>query len=153
MQDTVGFPAPGIVNMLQSTHKNKTFTTLLAALLGGVGLHRFYLYGLRDRWGWLHAAALPACGAAMTAAPTADWYYWYLPLTLSILAGCLEALVLGLTPDEKWDARYNAGSGRTSSSRWPLALILVATMMVGAGLLIATIARLFDLLYTGGAYG
>jgi hypothetical protein len=29
----------------------------------------------------------------------------------------------------------------------------VATMLVGATTLIATIARLFDLLYTGGAYG
>ena len=41
----------------------------------------------------------------------------------------------------------------TSESRWPLAVIIVATVMVGAGMLIATIARLFDLLYTGGAYG
>jgi TM2 domain-containing membrane protein YozV len=153
MQDTVDFLKPCIHAMLQSTHKNKTLATLLAAVLGGAGLHRFYLRGLQDRWGWLHLAALPACGVVMSAAPAADWYFWYLPLTLSMLAACLEALVLGLTPDEKWDARYNAGSGRTSGSRWPLALILVATMMVGAGLLIATIARLFDLLYTGGAYG
>ena len=142
-----------MVDMLRSRHKNKTFTTLLAALLGGVGIHRFYLRGLQDRWGWLHASALPACGLVMSAAPTADWYFWYLPLTISTLAGCLEALVLGLMPDEKWDARYNADSGRTSASRWPLALLLVATLMVGAGLLIATMARLFDLLYTGGAYG
>lgn len=139
--------------MLQKTHKNKTLATLLAALLGGIGIHRFYLGGLRDRWGWLHAAALPACGIVMSAAPTADWYFWYLPLTLSMLAGFLSALVLGLMPDEKWDARYNAGSGMHSESTWPLALILVATTMVGAGVLIATIARLFDLLYTGGAYG
>ena len=36
---------------------------------------------------------------------------------------------------------------------WPLALILVLTMAIGAGALIATLARGFDLLYTGGAYG
>jgi hypothetical protein len=29
----------------------------------------------------------------------------------------------------------------------------VATMLVGATVLISTMARLFDLLYTGGAYG
>jgi TM2 domain-containing membrane protein YozV len=142
-----------MVDMLQTKHKNKTFATLLASVLGGIGLHRFYLSGLSDRWGWLHAAALPACGLVMTAAPQADWYFWYLPLTLSMLAGFLEALVLGLTPDDQWDARHNAGSGRHSASRWPLAIVLVATLMVGAGMLIATIARLFDLLYTGGAYG
>ncbi|GGY06253.1 NINE protein [Massilia dura] len=135
------------------SHKNKTLATLLAFILGGVGIHRFYLKGGKDRWGWLHAAALPACGIVMSAAPRADWYFWYLPLTLSVLAACIEALVLGLMPDEKWDGRYNAGSGRRSDSRWPLAVIIVATLMVGAGLLIATLARFFDLLYTGGAYG
>ena len=135
------------------SHKNKTLATLLAFTLGGAGLHRFYLRGLADRWGWLHAAALPACGIVMSAAPAADWYFWYLPLTLSMLAGFLEALVLGLMPDEKWDAVYNPASGRRSDSRWPLAVIIVATVMVGAGMLIATMARMSDLLYTGGAYG
>lgn len=135
------------------SHKNKTLATLLALALGGLGIHRFYLKGFNDRWGWLHAASLPACGIVMGAAPQADWYFWYLPLTLSMLAGFLEALVLGLMADEKWDAAYNSGSGRRSDSRWPLAVILVSTLMVGAGTLIATLARLFDLLYTGGAYG
>ena len=135
------------------SHKNKTLATLLAFTLGGAGLHRFYLRGLADRWGWLHAAALPACGIVMSAAPAAAWYFWYLPLSLSMLAGFLEALVLGLMPDEKWDAVYNPASGRQSDSRWPLAVIIVATVMVGAGMLIATMARMSDLLYTGGAYG
>lgn len=135
------------------SHKNKTLATLLAFTLGGAGLHRFYLRGGADKWGWLHAAALPACGIVMSAAPAADWYFWYLPLTLSMLAGFLEAIVLGLMPDDKWDAAYNPGSGRHSDSRWPLAVILVATVMVGAGMLIATMARMSDLLYTGGAYG
>ncbi len=44
---------------MASTHKNKTFATLLAALLGGAGMHRFYLYGQRDIWAWVHAASLP----------------------------------------------------------------------------------------------
>ncbi|STQ93613.1 Uncharacterised protein [Janthinobacterium lividum] len=85
--------------------------------------------------------------------PEADWFYQILPLTLSALGGFLEALVLGLMPDDKWDARYNAASGRASDTGWPLAVVLVATLMLGAGVLIATMARLFDLLYTGGAYG
>ncbi|MGV7210395.1 hypothetical protein ACLB1G_21385 [Oxalobacteraceae bacterium A2-2] len=134
-------------------HHNKTLATLLAALLGGVGAHRAYLAGRRDPWLWLHLAALPASLAVALAAPGADPYFKLLPLILSVLAGFLQALVLGLTPDEKWDATYNSGSGRQSASNWPLALLLVATMMVGAGCTIAAIARLFDLLYTGGAYG
>lgn len=134
-------------------HKNKTFATLLATLLGGLGLHRFYLRGLGDKWGWLHLAGLLGCAAVFALWPKADPFFLLLPLFLSMLAGFLEALVLGLMPDEKWDARFNAGSGRHSASRWPLALVLVATLLVGAFSLIACIARLFDLLFTGGIYG
>ncbi|CDG84781.1 NINE protein [Janthinobacterium agaricidamnosum] len=137
----------------RSAHSNKTFATLLAFLLGAVGAHRFYLRGFKDGWGWLHCAALPASLLLWAAMPGADWFYQILPLTVSGLAGFLEALVLGLMPDEKWDAAFNADSCRQSASDWPLAVLLVATLMVGAGTLIATIARLFDLLYTGGSYG
>ncbi|MBE3026270.1 NINE protein [Janthinobacterium sp. BJB1] len=139
--------------VLQHSHKNKACTSLLAFLLGALGAHRFYLHGASDRWGWLHVAALPASLALRQAFPDADWFYQILPLILSALAGFLEALVLGLMPDDKWDARYNAASGRLSDTGWPLAVVLVATLMLGAGVLIATMARLFDLLYTGGAYG
>jgi hypothetical protein len=134
-------------------HKNKTLATLLAFALGGVGAHRYYLRGINDTWGWLHAASVAGVGLVMAAAPQANIYFQLLPLFLSMLAGFLEALVLGLMPDDKWDATFNAGSGRQSESRWPLALLLVATLMVGASGLIATLSRLFDLLYTGGAYG
>lgn len=134
-------------------HKNKTFATLLAFLLGGLGAHRFYLRGAKDTWGWLHLASLPAVALVATLAPAANGFYQLLPLIISMLVGMLEALVLGLTADEQWDAGRNAGSGRQTASRWPLALLLVLTLMVGASGLIATISRLFDLLYTGGAYG
>lgn len=139
--------------ILQHPHKNKAFTSLLAFLLGMLGAHRIYLHGATDRWGWLHLAALPASLALRQLFPEADWFYQLLPLTISALIGFLEALVLGLMPDDKWDRRYNAGSGRASDTGWPLAVVLVATLMLGAGTLIATMARLFDLLYTGGAYG
>lgn len=134
-------------------HKNKSFTTLLATVFGGLGLHRFYLRGLRDSWGWLHLASVPAVGLVMTLAPDVNIYFQLLPLILSMLVGFLESLVLGLMSDEKWDATYNAGSGKQSESTWPLAVLLVATLLIGTGSLIATLSRLFDLLYTGGAYG
>ena len=35
-------------------HRSKTLATWLAFLTGSLGLHRFYLHGLRDAWGWLH---------------------------------------------------------------------------------------------------
>jgi hypothetical protein len=134
-------------------HKNKTLATALALVLGGLGAHRFYLKGSVDRIGLLHLCSVPAAGLVYGLGRAPNPFYVLLPIILSWLAGCLAALVIGLTPDDKWDARHNPGSGRSSASRWPLALLLVATMLVGATVLIAAIARLFDLLYTGGAYG
>jgi TM2 domain-containing membrane protein YozV len=138
---------------MTGSHKNKTIATLLASLLGALGIHRFYLHGLPDRWGWLHAASLPLSALAAFGANGAPWLFTAMPLVLSMLAGLLEALVIGLTPDDKWDARHNPDSGQQSHSKWPLALLLVLTTGFGATALIAVIARLFDLLLTGGAYG
>lgn len=138
---------------MAAPHKNKTLASLLAFLLGALGAHRFYLGGARDAWAWVHLAAVPAAALVAVAAPGANPYYKMLPLLIAALAGCLQALVLGLTPDAQWDAARNPDSSRRSASGWPLALLLVLTLMAGAGVLIATIARGFDLLYTGGAYG
>lgn len=116
---------------MAAPHKNKTVATLLASLLGGIGAHRFYLYGKKDWWAWAHVVTFP----------------------LSIFAGFIGALVIGLTPDEKWDAQQNPLSGKQSDSGWAVVIILVLTFGFGATALIATIARGFDLLFTGGAYG
>lgn len=116
---------------MSTRHKDKTLTTLLAFLFGGLGAHRFYLYGKKDVWAWVHVALFP----------------------LSIFAGFIEALTAGLTSDDKWDALHNTQSTRQSRSGWPLALLLVLTMAVGAFVVIATIARIVDYSYTGGAYG
>jgi hypothetical protein len=112
-----------------------------------------YLRGAHDKWALLHLACVPVAGLVIGLAPHADVFYKALPVLLSYIAGFVEALVIGLMPDEQFDARFNPGSGRQSESNWPLALILVATMMIAATTTIATISRLFDLLYTGGAYG
>jgi TM2 domain-containing membrane protein YozV len=134
-------------------HKNKTLTSFLALLFGGLGIHRFFLRGKTDKWAWLHLASLPASGLVIALFPTLPLFFGILPLTLSVLIAFPETLVIGLTPDEKWDAKYNTASGRASSSGWPLAIILVLAVGVGATGLIATIARSFDLLFTGGAFG
>jgi len=134
-------------------HRNKTLAVLLGLAGGGFGLHRFYLGGINDRLGWAHAASLPLTGALLAVFPGWPPFFCFMPLIVSGIAGWLETLVLGLTPDDKWDAAHNPASGRTSKSRWPLALLLVLTLGVGATGLIAAIARSFDLLFTGGAFG
>lgn len=134
-------------------HKNKTFATLLAMLVGGLGIHRFYLHGLRERWGLLHLSTLPLSLLLFVSAPGMHGFFAAGPLLLSALASVLEGLAIGLTPDEKWDARFNPGSGKQSRSGWPVVILLVLGVGLGAVGLIWTIARSFDLLYTGGAYG
>jgi hypothetical protein len=136
-----------------SPHKNKTLATLLALLFGSIGLHRFYLYGRRDVWGWLHLATLPLSALLVLGNPDGPLIFTAGPLVLSVLAGFLETLVIGVTPDEKWDARHNAGSGRQSDTGWPVPLMLVLGLALGATALIAAIARTFDILLTGGSYG
>ena len=136
-----------------AAHKNKTAATFLALILGGVGAHRFYLRGSLDKAGLLHVASLPIAGLVYGLAPEADWFFKVLPLVISYIAGFIEGLAIGVTSDEKFDLAFNARSGRSSQSRWVLALLLVGTMLIGAVVTIFTLARLFDLLATGGAYG
>ncbi|GAA4031196.1 NINE protein [Actimicrobium antarcticum] len=134
-------------------HKNKTFATLLATVTGGIGLHRFYLRGASDKWGWLHLASVPLTLLVVALGIGEHGLFQAGALVLSVLCGFLEALVLGLTPDEKWDQEFNPGSGKHTASRWWLALLLAVTLGVGTTALIATLARSFDLLFTGGAFG
>jgi hypothetical protein len=138
---------------MSTPHKIKTLATFLAAFFGGVGAHRFYLYGIRDRLGWAHLVTLPISLLAMAIWPEQQRLFTGSLFFVSILAGMIETLVLGLIPDEKWDARYNSLSGKQSDSGWTVVLLLVFSLTVGATGIIAGMARTFDLLYTGGAYG
>ena len=124
--------------------KSKTLATWIAVIGGAFGLHRFYLHGFRDPWGWMHP--LPAL---------LGWYgvqrveqfgqddklSWVLiPLLgLTIAAAMLSAIVYGLTSDEKWDARFNAGT-RVNRTGWGAVIGVIVALLVGAGVLMATIA-------------
>lgn len=104
-----------------SAHKHKTVAALLAFLLGGLGLHRRYL---GSRWWWVYPV--------------------FLVTLVPVFAGFVEAIVFALTPDEKWDARWNAHSGRQSRNGWGPVLVAIATLIVGATLLMTTLAIVFQ---------
>lgn len=135
------------------TRKNKTLATLLALLLGMLGVHRFYLNGIADRWGWLHAASLPASAALLSVRPDWPLLFYGAPLVLSMLAASIATFVIGLMPDEKWDERHNPGTDTPTDTRWPVPFMMVTNLFYGATLLLTAIARAFDLWLTGGAYG
>jgi hypothetical protein len=55
----------------------------------------------------------------------------------------LQAILYGLTPDEKWHARYNpalAASPDAPTSGWPAVIGVGLALMLGATVLMSTIA-------------
>lgn len=138
---------------MTTRHKNKTLATLITIFFGGLGGHRFYLYGWQDTWGWVRFATLPLSLGSIMMAPALPWVFTALPFIVSVNISIIETLVTGLMADEKWDAKHNQHSGKQTRSRWPLAVILVLAFASGTVFFFFILARTIDLLYTGGAYG
>ncbi len=129
--------------------RSKTLTAALAFLFGYIGLHRFYLYGMRDKYGWAHIVGiiLGAVGFMLLAATErASILGWVLafPGAVSLLAAFLSAIVYGLRPDEKWDAQFNAHTNRQSDSGWTVIFIVIFSLLFGAFLLMTGLALTFQ---------
>jgi hypothetical protein len=125
--------------------KSKTLATWIALLAGALGLHRFYLKGWRDPWGWLHLPPTVLGGLGvqrMQQLGQDDRLAWLLiPLLgLSLSVAMLCAILYGLTPDESWDARHNVGRANTPRSGWAAVIGVVVALLVGATVLMSTIA-------------
>lgn len=136
-------------------HRSKTIAMLFAVFLGGAGAHRFYLHGRRDflAWNYLLALLLFLCALIVARGPH-SWTVSVLALfPVSIYIGWIEALVIGLTGDEKWDTRFNRGSARSSRSGWPIAVLLVLTFAIGITAFLFSLTRAIDLFLTNGAFG
>lgn len=132
--------------------KNKTLAVWLTFFGGPLGLHRFYLRGFGDLLGW----ALPI--------PTAlgihgiqraqslgldDRLSWVLiPLLGFTIAGCaLTAIIYGLMTPEKWNARFNPQAqpeAPAGQSNWLTVLGLATALMIGTGVLMASIVYSFQ---------
>ncbi len=126
------------------TAKSKTLATWLALLLGSLGAHRFYLHGRRDRWAWLHPlpTLLGAAGALrMHNLGQDDHAAWLLiPLLGLMLAiGMLAAIIYGLTPDERWSARF-AADGAVQHTGWGPVIGVVVALLLGGTVLMGTLA-------------
>lgn len=122
--------------------RSKTVATWLAVLLGCLGAHRFYLKGWRDVAGWLHPAPtlLGLAGAVrMQNLGQDDRITWLLiPLLgLTLSAAMLAAIVIGLTPDDKWAERYQQPLRATG---WGAVLGVITALMIGGVVLMGTLA-------------
>jgi hypothetical protein len=124
-------------------YRSKTIAAWLALLLGSLGLHRFYLHGLADRWGWLFPlpTALGVIGVhRMRTLGQDDPGAWVLVplLGLMLSIAMATAIVYALTPDERWDARHNPGQPIVPT-RWGPVLAAVLGLLVGGAVLMGTI--------------
>ncbi len=132
--------------------KNKTVAAWLAFLGGPLGLHRFYLYGLRDLAGWL--LPVPTALGVYGIERVQQWglddhLSWVLiPLLGFTIAGCaLRAILYGLMTPERWNARFNpesppdAPAGRTG---WITVFAIGLSLMLGTAVLMASLAFSFQ---------
>ena len=132
--------------------KNKTFAAWLAFLGGPLGLHRFYLHGLRDWLGWLLPipTLLGVYGIERVLRyGLDDQASWVLvPLLGFTVAGCaLTAILYGLSTPEKWNARFNpsaAAQAPAGGTNWFTIFAVVLSLMIGTGVLMASIAFSFQ---------
>lgn len=113
--------------------KHKGLAGLLAFLLGWAGAHWWYL-GRRFAWLPLLATVVILLVAGLRPTPFYSQISYYLVL-VPIMAGVIEALVLCLMSDERFDARYNTGHTRRSNSGWGPVLLAMIFLLVGTGFL------------------
>jgi hypothetical protein len=134
--------------MPENTYKSKTLAAWVALIGGPLGLHRFYLHGLKDIWGWLYPlpTLLGLWGIQRVQdLGQDDQLAWLLIPLLGLIVALtmLQAILIGLTPDERWHARFNpdlVGHPEAPASGWPVIFAIVISLLVGATVLMATIA-------------
>lgn len=127
-----------------STFKSKTLATWIALIGGSWGLHRFYLHGARDVWGWLSPwptlVGLYGVQRVQEFGQDDHLSWALIPiLGLMLSSAMLSAIIYGLMPDEQWDARFNP-TGPAPRSGWGVIIGVMLALFVGTGVLIATIA-------------
>ncbi len=132
--------------------KNKTLATWLSFLGGPLGLHRFYMFGLRDSWGWLMTILTFLGLYGFERADTMgldDPLSWFLVpiLGITIATSAINALYWGLMSADNWNSQFNPSIdsqdaiGRTN---WLTVIALVLSMMVGTTALLSSLAYGFQ---------
>ena len=125
-------------------YRSKTLATWVAFIGGALGLHRFYLHGMKDVWGWLLPVPtlIGLYGVQrMRHLGMDDHLAWLLVPVLGLVVATvmITAIVYGLTPDETWNARFNP-NGPQHQTDWSTIVGVMLALVIGAGVLMATIA-------------
>ncbi|MEY3954375.1 MAG: hypothetical protein RLZZ397_1255 [Pseudomonadota bacterium] len=128
--------------------KSKTVASWLALVGGCLGLHRFYLHGFQDTWGWLFPVptAMGVYGfERVSLYGLDDPLSWILlPIFgLHVAICCLMAIWYGLMKPEEWNQRYNPqapANAMAGRSNWFTVFALIFSLMVGTAALLSGIA-------------
>jgi hypothetical protein len=125
-------------------YRSKTLAAWLALVAGPLGAHRFYLHGWADLWAWLHPwpTLLGVAGVLrLRSLGQDDQLAWLLIpiLGLMISQAMLAAIIIGLTPDDRWQARFNPGTAPRSTG-WAAVIAAIAALMIGGAALMGTLA-------------
>lgn len=135
--------------------KNKTLATWLTFWGGPLGLHRFYLKGLGDMLGWLLPVptAMGIYGIQRVQAfGLDDQLSWVLiPCLGFTIAGCaLTAIVYGLMPTEKWNAKFNpqgAADEAAGQTNWLTVFGIATSLLIGTAVLMSSLAFSFQMYF------
>lgn len=136
---------------MKSHFKNKTLAVFLAAVLGSFGAHHFYLEGRHSWKAWCYCIAFfalfafgldyslrdPAFGLHM---PYDIFQPAMLLAGLPGIVAMLEAILLTLIPDERFDTRFNAGQSRRNHSGGLVVTMAALSLAVGAGIMTLMLA-------------
>ncbi len=125
--------------------RHKTTVGLMAALLGCVGAHWWYL-GRRHAW----VVSVLGVGLMVASAFADIWYEnpAFFLLFIPIVDGFIEAIVLCLMSDKKFDGFYNVGLVRERPSGWGAVLIAIFTLLIGTVALMFGIAMIVIYVWT-----
>ena len=131
--------------------KNKTIATWLAFIFGQLGLHRFYLFGFKDKLAWLHPLISSSGWYGVYRVRTLgqdDQLAWLLVplLGFTLAATAITAIYYGLSSLEKWNATHNPQHPESlaGQTNWLVIGAVVFSVLMGATALMSSIAFSFQ---------
>ena len=131
--------------------KNKTTAAFLALIFGQLGLHRLYLFGMKDLWTWVHPVMASLGWWGVYRAKhfgQDDQLAWVLiPLLgFTLAANAFIVLYYGLMPSEKWNAKHNPDfpDSTAGNTHWLTIGAIVFALLFGAVTLMSSLAFSFQ---------
>ena len=127
--------------MTKRFFRHKTIAAILAFFLGWAGAHWWYL---GRRWPWLPLAfsVVILSVAFWRETPLNSQLGTYYLFLVPLVAGFIEALVLCLMDDKRFDQRYNPDQDRQSHNGWAPVLLAIAFLLIGMTILMSHVVVL-----------